>query len=202
MNTTSPALPAGRLKGLGLLADALTYPDTGETVELITARDGTKWFWLHEVAKVTQLPHLRKDLTRRLDPDEWRKIDVSAGQGSVATGDVIRNPMRILVSVPGVLKLLASSRKPSARAFDRWARHEVLAPLLTTGHVPEDGDRLVSGHRRPAASSAIRSPGLNPSCATSLSAAALNARRPTVHEVLRPPHLNEPGRAVESGRPC
>ncbi|MBW1601707.1 Bro-N domain-containing protein [Streptomyces sp. JJ66] len=126
-----------QLKGLGLLAEALTYPDTGETIELLTADDGGKWFWLHEVAKATDLPHLRKELSRRLDLDEWQKVDVSAGQDSVASSDVIRNPMRVLISLPGVIKLLSTARKPSARAFDRWARHEVLAPLLARGTEPQ-----------------------------------------------------------------
>lgn len=149
MNTTSPALPAGRLKGLGLLADALTYPDTGETVELITARDGTKWFWLHEVAKVAELPNLKTTYRRTLEADEWRTIHISAVQDTSTNsrrGATGPNTKRVLLSLPGALKVLALARNnPKARAFDRWARHEVLAPLLTTGHVPEDGDRPVTG---------------------------------------------------------
>jgi DNA-binding MarR family transcriptional regulator len=135
--TTHPTIPSGQLKGLGLLAEALTYPDTGETIQLITAEDGSKWFWLHEVAKVATLPNLNTTYRRSLDEDEWRTIEVSAGQPTSTNsryGVTSPNAKRILLSLPGTLKALTIARKNTrARAFDRWARHEVLAPLLVSG---------------------------------------------------------------------
>lgn len=138
-----PEIASAQLKGLGLLAEALTYPDTGETIELITATDGSKWFWLHEVAEAADLPNLKTTYRRTLDGDEWQTIDVSAGQ-STSTNNrhelTSPNAKRVLLSLPGTIKVLTVARKnPKARAFDRWARHEVLAPLLTTNQpAPDD----------------------------------------------------------------
>lgn len=39
----------------------------------------------------------------------------------------------VILSEPGLYKLIARSRKPEARAFDRWVRHEVLPSIRKTG---------------------------------------------------------------------
>jgi prophage antirepressor-like protein len=45
------------------------------------------------------------------------------------------------VSRPGLLKLIARSSKPQAKAFDRWVRHEVLAQIMDNGgYVTADAD--------------------------------------------------------------
>jgi hypothetical protein len=36
----------------------------------------------------------------------------------------------------GTVKVLAVARNPKARAFDRWARHDILVPLLTQNAAP------------------------------------------------------------------
>jgi prophage antirepressor-like protein len=45
----------------------------------------------------------------------------------------------ILISEPGLYKLIAKSDKPQAKAFDRWVRHEVLPAIAKTG-----GDHLIT----------------------------------------------------------
>lgn len=170
-----------QLKGLGLLAEALTYPETGETIELVTSDDGTRWFWLHEVADASGLQNLKSTYRRTLDDDEWKVIDVSPGQPTsiidrrnptspstqrglrtfdaesaycpidVSAGQSTSinsrrgltspNAKRVLLTLPGTIRVLGVARKnPKARAFDRWARHEVLAPLLTTGRPAPGGE--------------------------------------------------------------
>jgi anti-repressor protein len=50
------------------------------------------------------------------------------------TIDTPGGPQRMrLVSEPGLYKLIQSSPKPAARAFDRWVRHEVLPSIRKTG---------------------------------------------------------------------
>jgi 5-methylcytosine-specific restriction endonuclease McrA len=39
----------------------------------------------------------------------------------------------LIVSEPGLYKLLQTSRKPEAKRFDRWVRHEVLPEIRQTG---------------------------------------------------------------------
>ena len=38
-----------------------------------------------------------------------------------------------IVSEPGLYSLVATSRKPEAKAFTRWVRHEVLPAIRKTG---------------------------------------------------------------------
>jgi prophage antirepressor-like protein len=60
----------------------------------------------------------------RLDADEKgiTTIDTLGGRQEV-----------LIVSEPGLYKLLATSRKPFARRFDRRVRHEILPAIRKTG---------------------------------------------------------------------
>lgn len=42
----------------------------------------------------------------------------------------------ILISRPGLLKLIQRSSKPEAKAFDRYVRHEVLPQIMDSGVAP------------------------------------------------------------------
>jgi prophage antirepressor-like protein len=135
-----PEISSTQLKGLGLLAEALTYPETGQAIQLVTADGGTKWFWMHEVAQAAELPRIKDTYRRTLDDDEWQTIDIVAVQPTDTNcghGLTSGNTKRVLISLPGVIKILATARNPKARAFDRWARHEILAPLLLGRQEPE-----------------------------------------------------------------
>jgi hypothetical protein len=48
------------------------------------------------------------------DTPGWVLADVCAIEGG---------PPRLIVSEPGLYKLLQTSRKPQAKRFDRWVRH-------------------------------------------------------------------------------
>lgn len=61
-------------------------------------------------------------ITKTLDPDEWGTLRISEG-----------GPEQVIVTEPGLYKLLARSRKPEAKRFDRWVRHEVLPTIRKTG---------------------------------------------------------------------
>lgn len=39
-----------------------------------------------------------------------------------------------VVSEPGLYKLIMTSRKPAAKRFDRWVRHDVLPAIRKTGN--------------------------------------------------------------------
>jgi prophage antirepressor-like protein len=137
-----PEIPDARFKGLGLLAEALTYPDTGETIEIIATDDGMRWFWMHQVATAAGLPNLKSTYRRTLAEGEWQTLDISAGQDRSTNSrlDAMSTQFapRVILSLPGVIKVLAVSRNnPQAQAFDHWARHEVLAPLLLGRQAPE-----------------------------------------------------------------
>ncbi|WP_340559577.1 hypothetical protein [Streptomyces sp. GSL17-111] len=178
MTERPPTLPADpQLRGLGLLAEALTYPGTGETVQLVTAEDGGKWFWLHEVSAAADLPHLNTTYRRLLDGDEWMTVDVSAGHTTSTNsrrGPTGPNTVRVLLSLPGTVKVLSVARKnPRAKAFDRWARHEVLAPLLAKG---PSGATETGGTKDQAQSSEARPPCANAEYVDSILALAFETQ--------------------------
>lgn len=58
----------------------------------------------------------------------------AAGEANIISNDVAaggRSP--IIVSEPGLCILIMSSRKPEAKAFKRWAAHEVMPAIRKTG---------------------------------------------------------------------
>lgn len=65
------------------------------------------------------------DWVKALDPDEVGSIDIVDGTPG--------SPVRTVITEPGLYKLLARSRKPEAKRFDRWVRHEVLPTIRKTG---------------------------------------------------------------------
>jgi anti-repressor protein len=93
----------------------------------LTDRDGNVWFVLVDMCRVLELANPR-DVASRLDDDE--KDNVGSTDG-IQSGP--GNPNLTIVSEPGLYKLIATSRKPGAKRFDRWVRHEVLPQIRKTG---------------------------------------------------------------------
>jgi prophage antirepressor-like protein len=85
--------------------------------------DGAPWWVLADVCAVLELANPRH-VAGRLDNDEKSTVAIDDGQGG---------PERTIVSEPGLYKLLQTSRKPQAKRFDRWVRHEVLPTIRKTG---------------------------------------------------------------------
>jgi hypothetical protein len=92
-----------------------------------TTRDGAtaEMGWvLADVAAVLGMSHAR-ELARSLDDDEVGTVSIADGTPG--------NPNTLAVTEPGLYKLLARSRKPEAKRFDRWVRHEILPTIRKTG---------------------------------------------------------------------
>ena len=78
---------------------------------------------LADVATVLSMSHAR-ELARSLDEDEK----------GVSIVDTPGGPQEVqVITEPGLYKVLARSRKPEAKRFDRWVRHEVLPTIRKTG---------------------------------------------------------------------
>ena len=88
-------------------------------ITVVTKDDNTNWFVASEVCRVLGLAHTGSAL-RILDDDE-------KGVHNLHTPGGYQN--MTIISEPGLYKLIARSRKPEARVFDRWVRHEVLPKL-------------------------------------------------------------------------
>lgn len=85
--------------------------------------DGEPWFIAKDVCVALGIAKYR-DAVSRLDPDERGSVLVDTLGGAQETSTV---------SEPGFYKLAMRSRKPEAKAFQRWVTHEVLPSVRRTG---------------------------------------------------------------------
>lgn len=85
--------------------------------------DGEPWFVAKDVCVALGIAKYR-DAVSRLDPDERGSVLVDTLGGAQETSTV---------SEPGFYKLVMRSRKPEAKAFQRWVTHEVLPSIRRTG---------------------------------------------------------------------
>ena len=91
------------------------------TVRAVRGEDGEPWFVAKDVLDVLDLD---KTALRKLDEDEKGvdSIHTPGGEQQMTT-----------VTEPGFYKLVMRSRKPEAKAFQRWVTHEVLPALRREG---------------------------------------------------------------------
>lgn len=87
--------------------------------------DGEPWFVAKDVCDALGL-HNTTEALRGLDDDE---------KSNISSSEVAQNGGRapLIVSEPGLYKLIMRSRKPEAKAFQRWVTHEVLPAIRRTG---------------------------------------------------------------------
>lgn len=103
----------------------------------IVHKDGEPWFVAKDVCGVLGLQGKGSDNIRPLDEDERSAtvLHTPGGPQDVA-----------IISEPGLYAILARSRKPIAKKFDRWVRHEVLPALRKDGlySMHGEGDPLLA----------------------------------------------------------
>lgn len=94
------------------------------TIRTLT-EDGEPWFVAKDVCEALGLSNTTEAL-RNLDDDEV---------GNISNSEVAQNGGRAprIVSEPGFYKLVMRSRKPEAKAFQRWVTHEVLPAIRRDG---------------------------------------------------------------------
>lgn len=88
-----------------------------------TRRGDEPWFVGKDVCNVLEIRN-HNDALARLDPDERAGVGIPDPSGMKHT---------VIISEPGVFRLIFTSRKPEAEAFKRWLAHEVLPALRRTG---------------------------------------------------------------------
>jgi len=85
--------------------------------------DGETWFVAKEICDVLEIEQPTR-ATERLDEDEK----------GVTTIHTLGGPQEmVIISEPGMYKLVLTSRKPEAKTFSRWVAHEVLPQIRKTG---------------------------------------------------------------------
>lgn len=96
----------------------------GAALRTLTDENGEPWFVAKDVCDIlgNDTNHLRE----ALDDDEITNLRNS---------EVWNQPGRapLIISEPGLYKLIMRSRKPEAKEFQRWVTHEVLPQIRKTG---------------------------------------------------------------------
>ena len=95
-------------------------PEFG-SVRVVRDEDGEPWFVAKDVLDVLDLD---KTALRKLDEDEKGVDSIHTPGGE---------QQMTIVTEPGFYKLVMRSRKPEAKAFQRWVTHEVLPALRRDG---------------------------------------------------------------------
>jgi anti-repressor protein len=110
------------------MSNVTPFEFEGQNIRIID-RDGEPWWALVDVCRGTG--HSNPSMAAKiLDDDEKYTLSLAEGVEKVA-GTGVQQLM--IISEPGLYKLLARSDKPEAKRFDRWNRHEVLPPIRKTG---------------------------------------------------------------------
>lgn len=97
----------------------------GASLRTLTDKAGEPWFVAKDVCDILELGNTTNAL-RALDEDEktnFTNCNVAQNGG--------RAPL--IISEPGLYKLIMRSRKPEAKEFQRWVTHEVLPQIRKTG---------------------------------------------------------------------
>ena len=94
---------------------------------MIVDENGNPWWIAKEACEILELTNVGQAVSG-LDADEKETISIVINDGN-SRG----SPKRIIISEPGLYKLIQKSRKPEAKRFDRWVRHEVLPSIRKTG---------------------------------------------------------------------
>jgi prophage antirepressor-like protein len=94
------------------------------------SRENAPWFVGRDVCHVLDIKNESHALAR-LDDDERAEVAISDPSGSKKA---------IIVSEPGVFRLIFTSRKPEAERFKRWLAHEVLPSLRRSGRFETAAD--------------------------------------------------------------
>lgn len=100
-----------------------TFNFNNATLRTLTDKNGDPWFVAKDVCDILGLgtEHLR----RNLDEDEVTEATNLPNWQVGTNGDRIP----LIISEPGLYKLIMRSHKPEAKEFQRWVTHEVLPSI-------------------------------------------------------------------------
>lgn len=111
----------------------------GASLRTLTDKAGEPWFVAKDVCDILELTNPAVAL-QSLDDDE--KTNLS---NSYVWSESGRRPL--IISEPGLYRLVMRSRKPEAKEFQRWVTHEVLPQIRKTGgYIPTtaaDDDMII-----------------------------------------------------------
>ena len=108
-----------------MTSEIQSYNFNGASLRTLTDEAGEPWFVAKDVCDILELTNPAVAL-QSLDDDE--KTNLS---NSYVWSEPGRRPL--IISEPGLYRLVMRSRKPEAKEFQRWVTHEVLPQVRKTG---------------------------------------------------------------------
>ena len=105
----------------------MTFDFKSHPVRVLSDRDGEPWFMAKDVCDVLGID--TRNIRRDLDADEVTEMQTSQFERFEKKAG--RSPL--IVSEPGLYRLVMRSRKPVAKEFQRWVTHDVLPQIRSTG---------------------------------------------------------------------
>ena len=99
----------------------------GAALRTLTDENGEPWFLAKDVCDILEIR--TNNLRATLEPDE---ISETSNDYSI---DIAQNGGKapLIISEPGLYRLVMKSRKPEAKEFQRWVTHEVLPSIRKHG---------------------------------------------------------------------
>ena len=91
----------------------------------VVEQDGEFWFVATDVCRILGYSNVTDALNKHVEKDERATLAIREGAQYVPSANVI--------SEPGLYGLILGSKKPQAKEFSRWVKHEVLPTLRKTG---------------------------------------------------------------------
>lgn len=108
--------------------DLQSFSFDDELVRVIM-RDGEPWFVASDACRVLDIQNVSQAL-ENFDDDEK----------GIASGYTLGGQQQLLVvSEPGLYRMIFMSRKPNAKPFQRWVRHDVLPAIRKHGQYRVEG---------------------------------------------------------------
>lgn len=105
----------------------------GASLRTLTDEAGEPWFVAKDVCDILGID--TNHLSESLDSDEMNTLRITEG-------NVRGNPNKIIISEPGLYRLVMKSRKPEAKEFQRWVTHEVLPQIRKHGGYMAGQERM------------------------------------------------------------
>ena len=103
---------------------AFVFPRTKHKVRVVIDKHGNPWWVAKDVCEALGIDNSRQALSRLAD-DEKNTVILNDGNRG--------NPNTAIVNESGLYALIFNSRKPEAKAFQKWVTSEVLPSIRKTG---------------------------------------------------------------------
>jgi prophage antirepressor-like protein len=114
----------------------------GESTIRTIIRDGDPWFLASDVCAILELGNVSMALKGNT---KTGNLGLEEDEKGVMIHDTLGGPQEVsIVNESGLYRLIFKSRKPEARAFQRWVFREVLPAIRKRGFYAHRTDQLLS----------------------------------------------------------